>query len=126
MLFLGLGAMFYPSVFPIARALMKIFRCLRVFSVGYSHFRQGLWTGGKRTPPGPEGSNGSLTTFAVALWRIFFALSNVRDRGSPIFALPSPANALQSFDFRLPTSSMRRSLPQLMFTVLVLGVLLAA
>jgi hypothetical protein len=35
-------------------------------------FRQGLWTEGLRTPPGQECSNGSLTFFAVVLWRTFF------------------------------------------------------
>jgi len=34
-------------------------------------FRQGLWTEGLRTPPGQECSNGSLTFFAVVLWRTF-------------------------------------------------------
>ena len=33
--------------------------------------RQGLWTEGLRTPPGQECSNGSLTFFAVVLWRTF-------------------------------------------------------
>jgi hypothetical protein len=37
-------------------------------------FRQGLWTEGLRTPPGQECSNGSLTFFAVVLWRTFFAM----------------------------------------------------
>jgi len=32
----------------------------------------GLWTEGLRTPPGQECSNGSLTFFAVVLWRTFF------------------------------------------------------
>ncbi len=36
--------------------------------------RQGLWTEGLRTPPGQECSNGSLTFFAVVLWRTFFAM----------------------------------------------------
>ena len=34
--------------------------------------RQGLWIGGLRIPPGPEGSNGSLTSLVVVLWRTFF------------------------------------------------------
>jgi hypothetical protein len=34
--------------------------------------RQGLWIEGLRTPPGQECSNGSLTFFAVVLWRTFF------------------------------------------------------
>ena len=33
--------------------------------------RQGLLTEGLRTPPGQECSNGSLTFFAVVLWRTF-------------------------------------------------------
>src|SRR5205809_5639787 len=36
--------------------------------------RQGLWTEGLRTPPGQECSNGSLTFFAVVLWRTFFTM----------------------------------------------------
>ncbi len=36
--------------------------------------RQGLWTEGLRTPPGQECSNGSLTFFAVVLWRTFFEM----------------------------------------------------
>jgi hypothetical protein len=39
-----------------------------------SFLRQGLWTEGLRTPPGQECSNGSLTFFAVVLWRTFFAM----------------------------------------------------
>jgi len=39
-------------------------------------YRQGLWIGGRPTPPGPEGSNGNLTSSVVALWRLFFAFSS--------------------------------------------------
>ena len=33
--------------------------------------RQGLWNADLRTPPGPDGSNGSKTITAVVLWRHF-------------------------------------------------------
>jgi hypothetical protein len=54
----------------------------QVASVGIDSildFRQGLWTEGLRTPPGQECSNGSLTRFAVVLWRIFHEAGQSED-----------------------------------------------
>ena len=50
------------------------------------HARQGPWIEGWQTPPGPEGSNGSLPFLVVVPWRTF-RLREVHDEKSTIGAL---------------------------------------
>src|SRR5205085_10630266 len=61
--------LFGVSSFPSLSLLLRDRDLARRFFL-----RQGLWTEGLQTPPGQECSNGSLTFFAVVLWRTFFAM----------------------------------------------------
>ena len=75
-------------------------------------FRQGPRIAGWRTPPGPEGSNGSLTCSVVALWRTLpFSRSRCRGRTlpAPLFAGRSAYAAVNSPASRIFSRWLGRS-----------------
>lgn len=71
--------------------------CCAIFD-GYSALRQGLRIEGRRTPPGPEGSNGSPTFLVVALWRLFFT-ARERSLSSSAPVMPVFSDAQPESDF---------------------------